>query len=322
MMVFKRVFASKIFQLGLSAALIYFAFRKVNVVQIFTEISQVKWWIVGLLLIYMALTILIGGYRWAVLVLGKVSLREAWDFSKATWAGAFYSLFFPSAVGGDLLKWTTLINKYPQISKMKLAGTALIDRVIGFSAFSLAAMLALIAGRFLGYPFPMYLFWLFLGINIAMILGYVMVFTLDFEKILGRYRLTSKLLEVVDLLKTSNKGRIIKCFLISLVGEPFWMAMVWFASLIFGAGINFLDVLIFMPVIATILTLPISWAGFGARENLFLYFFGQLGLENKKLLLVSTFVGLMGVINALVGGIILLIDNIFSKRKVINLEKR
>jgi hypothetical protein len=61
-----------------------------------------------------------------------------------------------------------------------------------------------------------------------------------------------------------------------------------------------------MPIISLILVLPISWAGFGARENLFLIFFGQLGYPTEKLLLVSTFGGIMGILNALIGGLVLL----------------
>ena len=58
-----------------------------------------------------------------------------------------------------------------------------------------------------------------------------------------------------------------------------------------------------MPVISLILVLPISVAGFGARENLFLLFFSQLGIADEKILLMSTFNGIMLVLNALIGGL-------------------
>ena len=220
----------------------------------------------------------LGGLRWGILVLGKVKFGDVLAFTRATYAGCFYSLFFPSSVGGDLLKWTSLLKKYPEISKLKLAGTALIDRVIGFSAFSVTALIALIVGKLLKYQFPDVLFWLFLGINVALIIFYGLVFSLDFEKLLGlstssRFsNFFNKLLEIVDLLKNSNKKRILSCFLLSLVAEPVWMLMTWFSSLTFRADIKLIQVFIFMPIISLILVLPISWAGFGARENLFLFF--------------------------------------------------
>lgn len=291
----------------LSAVLIYFAFRRVDIVHLLGEIRTVPWWVVLLLFVYMAASMFLGGWRWAVLLLGKASKKDVLAFTGATYAGSFYSLFFPSSVGGDLLKWTTLMKKYPDISKLKLAGTALIDRVIGFSAFAVAAMIALVAGKIMYYQFPDVIFWLFLGINVALIFFYLLVFALDFEKIFGKYKILRRLLEIVDLLKSSNKKRIISCFFISLISEPVWMLMTWFSSLVFGVGINLLQVFIFMPIISLILVLPISWAGFGARENLFLLFFGQLGFPTEKLLLVSAFNGIMGVLNALLGGLMLLL---------------
>ena len=303
----RTILSSKWFQLIFSAVLIFVAFRKVDIGQLIGDIRLVPWWVIILLLVYMFFSMIIGGVRWGVLVLGKVTLSDVLAFTKATYAGGFYSLFFPSAVGGDLLKWTTLMTRYPEISKLKLAGSALIDRVIGFSAFSVVALVSLIVGKSLNYTFPDILFWLFLGINIALIIFYVLVFLIDFEKLFGKFTFLKRLLGIVDLLKRSNKKRIIFSFFISIISEPVWMAMTWFTSLIFGGGINLIQVLIFMPIISLILVLPISWAGFGARENLYLIFFGQLGVPAEKLLLMSAFGGVMGILNSLLGGLILLI---------------
>lgn len=301
------VLSSKWFQLLFSAILIFVAFRKVDVGRLVADISLVPWWVVILLLVYMFISMLIGGLRWGVLVLGKLNWADVLAFTRATYAGGFYSLFFPSSVGGDLLKWTSLMKKYPDISKLKLAGTALIDRVIGFSAFSVVALVSLILGKSLKYQFPEILFWLFLGINLSLVVFYTLVFSLDFEKIFGRFKFLKKIFDIVDLLKNSNKKRILICFFISVLCEPLWMATTWFISLVFGGGLNLLQVLIFMPIISLVLVLPISWAGFGARENLYLIFFGQLGVPAEKLLLISAFGGVMGILNSLLGGLILLI---------------
>jgi len=302
----KVVLGSKLAQLLISGLLVYVAFRKVDVVKLLGEVHQAPWWAVVAILVYMGFSMLIGGIRWSILVLGKAKLRDVLAFTRATYAGCFYSLFFPTSVAGDFLKWTSLLKQYPEISKLKLAGTAIVDRVIGFSAFSMAALIALIAGKILKYSFPGILLWLFLGINAGLVVFYALVFYIDFEKILSKYSFLKRILEVVDLLKNSNKKRILICYLISLLSEPIWMMMTWFSSLIFGAGINLMQVLIFMPIISLILVLPISWAGFGARENLFLVFFGQLGFSTEKLLLVSTFTGIMGILNSLLGGLMLL----------------
>lgn len=308
----KNILSSRWFQLGFSALLIFVAFRKINIAKLFNEVQQVPWWVVVALLAYMAISMIVGGLRWSVLVFEKVTFKDVLAFTRATYAGCFYSLFFPSSVGGDLLKWTSLLKKYPHISKFKLAGTALIDRVIGFSAFAIVAMIALIVGKLLKYQFPDILFWLFLGISLALIVFYVLVFNLDFEKILSLAKhlwfskYLNKLFEIIDLLKRGNKKRILICFLISIIAEPTWIMMTWFTSLAVGARLKILEVFIFMPIISLILVLPISWAGFGARENLFLLFFSQLGVSPEKLILISAFGGVLGILNSLLGGLVLL----------------
>lgn len=303
----KKVLFSRWARMFLSALLIYFAFRKADLPQLWSNLTSVSWQLVTVLVLLNIISMLIGGLRWAILVLGRANLKDILIFTKASFTGSFYSLFFPSSVGGDLLKWTTLLKNYPQISKLKLAGTALIDRVIGFSAFSLMAMISLIMGKILKYQFPGILFWLFLGINIALIIFYLFVFRLNFEKMAGKYKFLNKLLEIVDLLKNSNKKRIILCFLISMLAQPFWMMISWYLFNSLGIDLKLIQVFIFMPIISLILILPISWAGFGARENLYLYFLVPLGYSAEKLLFASTFSGVMGILMALLGGLMLLI---------------
>jgi len=303
----KKVLFSRWARMFLSALLIYFAFRKADLPQLWSNLASVSWQLVTVLVLLNIISMLIGGLRWAILVLGRANLKDILIFTKASFTGSFYALFFPSSVGGDLLKWTTLLKNYPQISKLKLAGTALIDRVIGFSAFSLMAMISLILGKILKYQFPGILFWLFLGINIALIIFYLFVFRLNFEKMAGKYKFLNKLLEIVDLLKNSNKKRIILCFLISMLAQPFWMMISWYLFNSLGIDLKLIQVFIFMPIISLILILPISWAGFGARENLYLYFLVPLGYSAEKLLFASTFSGVMGILMALLGGLMLLI---------------
>jgi uncharacterized membrane protein YbhN (UPF0104 family) len=291
----------------LSVALIYFAFRKINVMHLLGELAMVPKWFVVALICFNAVVAFIGGLRWSVLVLKKPTFRDVWNFTKATYMGGFYALFFPTAVAGDLLKWLPLLEKYRHLSKAKIAGSVLIDRVIGFTAFTTVGFVALVAGRLLKYQFPDVLLLLFSGLLLAVIVFYILVFTVDFDKLIGQRPKFRKVLEIIDLLKKENKKRIIICYGISLISEPVWMLPTWFISSIFHVGISLLQVYIFIPVISLILVLPISVAGFGARENLYLFFFSALGFADEKILLVSTFGGIIGILNSLVGGLMTLI---------------
>lgn len=303
---FKKILTSKWSRFLFSAVLIYMAFRKIDIIHLLGELRLVSPIYVVLLVAYSAVVLFIGGVRWSILVLGRPNWGDFFAFTRATYLGGFYALFFPSAAGGDLLKWISLLKRYPSLSKARLAGSVLVDRVIGLTAFGVMALIALLAGKILGYTFPDFLLWFFIAFNLGIVSFYLAVFLMDFEKLLGNFKVFKRILEVIDLLKNENKKKIVICFLISVVAEPVWLLSVWFYSLIFNAGINLLQVYIFMPVISLILVLPISVAGFGAREQLFLYFFSQLGISQEKILLVSTFGGIIGVLCSLLGGLMLI----------------
>ena len=57
----------------------------------------------------------IGTWRWCLLLISRPKFKDFLFFFKAAYLGAFYSLFIPSTVGGDLFKWLPLIKKYPKL---------------------------------------------------------------------------------------------------------------------------------------------------------------------------------------------------------------
>jgi len=307
---FKKLAASKLLRVLISVTLIYFAFRKVNIANILIGLRDIpiKWVVLNIL--YTIIIIIIGSYRWSVLLFKKTNWKQVFDFTKASFSGAFYGIFFPTGVAGDLLKWVPLQKKYPELTKSKLLGSVFMDRVIGFTAFIFVAFIAACIGKFLKFQFPDYLFWLFGLMFFGVIVFYFLVFNFDFAKILAKfekYRITSKIQNLVDAVKSNDKKTIFKCLLIAFISEFVWITQVWFVSNIFNAGFNFLSVFIFLPIIAMILVLPISIAGFGAREHLYLFFFSQVvSSGNEKILLVSTFMGILGVFSALFGGLLTL----------------
>lgn len=298
---------SRVFRLLFSAGLIYFAFRKIDVVHLAGELRQVPWWFLVVMLAYFFTAMVVGAVRWMWLVLDKPKWIDVKNFVNATYAGSFYSLFFPSAVGGDVVKWLPLLEKYPQVSKTKIASSVLVDRIIGFSAFAPMAFISAIVGKIVGIKFPDYLLWFFLALTVLLVIFYVLVFTIDFEKWLGKWPIFKRILDILDVFKQGNKKRILMCLGLSLITEPIWILPNWFYSLIFGAGMSWLSIMVILPIINLIIILPISFAGFGARENLFVFFFSQLGIPEEKILLVSTFSGILVILNALLGGLISLI---------------
>jgi hypothetical protein len=268
-------------------------------------------WFVVVMILYFVMTTVMGAIRWSWLVLDKTGLKDYWNFTRAVYLGGFYGLFFPTGLAADAIKWVPLMSRYPDLSKTRLAASVLIDRIVGLVAFVIIGFGALLLGKTLGYVFPPILLLVFGGLFVGTMAFLLVVFYFDYEgfvnKYLPKFQIIFRLMQVMDILKKGNKKRILSCFLLSLIAEPVWMLPLWFYSQIFRAGISLLQVYIFIPVISLILLLPISVAGFGARENLFLFFLVPLGYEPEKVLLVSTFGGVLAVLNSLIGGLFIFI---------------
>lgn len=301
-----KIVKSKITRILFSVAMIWWAFSKVNISELVKELGNINWLWIVLILFYLGLTMLIGGFRWALITLPKVGIRDILIFTKSTYLGGFYSLFFPSAVGGDLLKWIPLLKQYPNLSKQKLATSVVVDRIIGFTCFSVVAFISLICGKLLKYSFPNFIFWLFLIINIGVVVFYLVVYFIDVDNLVNKLPWGKKIEGIISIFQKENKNRVFKSFLLSLITEPIWISTSYFFALLVGAPINLIQIFIFIPIISLTLILPISFAGFGARENLYLFFFTPLGVDSEKLLLMSTVGGIVGIINSLIGGIFLI----------------
>ncbi len=117
----------------------------------------------------------------------------------------------------------------------------------------------------------------------------------------------------MDLLKKENKKAILKVFIISLFIQIISIFPVWVAAVFLGVNFSLISVYIFMPIISLILLLPISVAGLGAREQLYLFFFSQVGITQEKILLVSTYQSVMGIIVSLIFGLFFLVSPIIWK---------
>lgn len=312
--ILKKIFKSKIFRLVFSVVLIYFAFKKVDVVELFKEIGNVPFWFVLVNVVLSFFLVVLISFRWSLLFFPKLKTRTILTFTRANFLATFYSLFFSTALVGEVAKWMVIDNKYPDIPKTKVLGSVFLDRFIGFSVMIFIGFVSLIIGRNKGLNIPNYIFYLFIFITLACVLTYLIIYFFDLSKLFPKFTLLHKFDSAFELVKSNNRRQIVKALLVSILSELCWLLQTWFIGWKFGANLDFLSIFIFIPIIAVILLLPISVGGFGAREQLYLFFFSQVGSSNESILLVSAFLGILGVINSLFGGVLLFFDEKTRKK--------
>lgn len=312
---FKKIINSKLIKLLVSSVLIYFAFKRVDVVALIKDLSKVEWWFLAANIVISLMLSYLISWRWSLLLIKKPMFKDILLFFKSGLSASFYGLFLPSsAVAGDALKWIIIDEKYPEIPKSKLLGSILLDRFVGLTVFVVLGSVMIFLAGTKGIEIPLILQIIFVGLLIGCVIFYVAVIFFDIKKVL-KFKQLARFGGVLDLVDRENLGQIVKSLGVSLISDIFWVLQMWFIGWYFGTNLSFTSILIFLPVISTILALPVSFAGFGAREQLFLYFFATEAMSVESVLLMSTFAGILGVINSLIGGLVTLTPDFKRSRE-------
>lgn len=313
----KKIFKSRLFRVSLSLVLIYFAFKKVDLRSLWQQLREVSWWfiLVNIFLSLLATTLI--SFRWSLLLIKRPKLKDITVFAKSSLVSGFYGLFFNTSVAGDLFKWIIIDEKYPKIPKSKLLASVFLDRFVGLSMFVFVGTIMIFLVNFDKGFIPLWVKLFFLLLFVAYLVFYLLLFLSDLSKLkLWNLKLIKKINSMAELVREENKLQILKALAVSFVSEFFWIIQIWFIAWYFKTGLSVWTVFIFLPIISMILILPISFAGFGAREQLYLLFFTGLAASTESLLLTSTFSGVLGIIMALIGGLVSLTPDFKKSRNV------
>jgi len=310
----RKILKSKWLKFGVTVVLIYFAFRKVDVVLMLKQLSGINIFsLIFWLSISFVSTILLA-YRWSLLLIKKPKFDDVMVFAKSTWSAAFYGLFVPTSAAGDVFKWIIIDDKYPDIPKSKLGASILLDRFVGMTMLVFFGFMSQFFASGFGVVIPTLIKWVLLAVFIGCLLFYGLVF-MGKADLLFKNKWLIKIKDIGDLVDRENVMQIIKCLGVSIISDFLWIWQMWMISQYFGSNLSFVDILIFLPVISTILILPISIAGFGAREQLYLYFFISHATSPESILLTSTISGIIGILNSLWGGLIALTPEFKNSKK-------
>jgi glycosyltransferase 2 family protein len=292
------VFAQS-WRLALTVALLYVVFRQVDLPELWQRLLQVGWWVWVISLVVEVGLAWLAGWRWALLTIDRPNKAEIHAFYKATMLGLFYNLFMPSAVGGDLVKWTAL--SHLQINKAKLVFTMILDRMMG--------MMGLVVWGFLGVwvvklwqlaevPDAATLF--FTGSFAAVVGLFAFVyspFELRWIPLINRISLVLK----AESYLAAHKRAFLQSFGLGLVIQLVWLWLLYFLADAVGFTTTVWQFLAIQPVVSAVISLPVSFAGFGATEAGFLYFYQQLGQSASAIVALTSLLGVLRILSGLLG---------------------
>lgn len=209
----------------------------------------------------------ISSIRWRLLLPGGFTLGRLFSLYLI---GSFFNTLLPGIIGGDAVKAYYL---YKDTGKGTPAvASVFMDRYIGFAALMCVGTAA--------FPFSFHYFkgspieWLFPLIVLLFVLGSIPAYALRAGR---RFRFIAEVYEYFDSY-VIKRGTIAKTFSLSMFVQIINIVSVYLLIIGLDIDLPFLPLLIFIPIITTISTIPISISGLGVREASFILLFHFLGV--------------------------------------------
>jgi uncharacterized protein (TIRG00374 family) len=252
-------------------------------------------------------TYVLGFLRWRMLLIGLGLNLSNFLIFRSFCIGYFANLFFPSTIGGDLIRGIDLGLRVH--NPRRVTASIILDRISGYSALVFICLIAIIIGK-----------QFITDMNVFIVLGVILAFLGGVLAILFNKFFFSKCAKLLHLFGSigqtlsnlhleiynfGNRRRIIvRNFIYSLIIQAALPLIIYLITLALGVNIKVIYFFILVPIVTAISALPFSVAGLGLREASSMYFFAQAGMSGEIALTVSLLSFAIICLLGLSGGII------------------
>ncbi len=258
--------------------------------------------------------------RWEILLKAmKIYINKAF-LLQSYFIGFFYSNIFPTNIGGDIYRAYDLHNN-KKIDLNKNISVIIIERLVSVASASIYVLISF--------------FILYKLLNIKIILSLTLIpviILILFLAILkpAKFKLDKLFLKSSKLNKFQTKFEnlrkslldfkdkkkyIFLSFILSLISQTFFIGCYYFVNLYSKINLNFLTFLFINPIITLSANIPITIGGIGVRENVAVLILQKFGAVQSNSAIFAIVILSIIIINAIIGGILYIIKNIFYKSK-------
>jgi uncharacterized protein (TIRG00374 family) len=210
--------------------------------------------------------------RWKILMRVQ-GMHLSWPrIAQLFFVGLFFNLFMPGYTGGDFARLYFSMREFPD-RKKEVILTIVMDRLIGMLALVVAAVVTTgLRWQWLQQtPQASFLLWILL----SMLIGFTVITVGSF--LVSGLKLANRLPRHTPfrdrLIETSEAYHVFARAKVSLLWAFILSFPVLFsfycAAQAVHARVSFLDMITIMPIVTSIISLPITPGGVGFRESLF-----------------------------------------------------
>lgn len=226
--------------------------------------------------------------------------------------GSFFGYFLPSSLGTDVSRFIAL-SKQTAIKMKDAAVTVVALNVVMLLSLTLTAGLsaaglaAVVEGKL---PFILIAAAAFSGM---IVFGLVLRHREKLRRSLRMKGRAEKVLEKIwKLVDAFTVFEQHPAMLLKVFGNAFLIQIlaslnVYFIALSLDREISILYCLLFMPIIAISRLIPISIAGFGAEQGIFVALFALVGVAPEEIFLISVLLSSASLLFIVAGGVIYLL---------------
>ena len=252
---------------------------------------------------------LIGSWLWARLLRAQgVSI----PYPKAAsyyFVGLFFNNFLPSNVGGDIARMSEARKHADHMSPVFSA--TLMDRLIGVVSIGFLAVLASVAELeqlrlHAIYAATLAVFLLAVAFFASIFnRGILQAFEWPF-RVIGARKVELAIARIMDDLHgfRSEGGALAAAFVASTLVQISRIYVHYLVGLALGVRISVSYYFLFVPVLAALISLPISLNGIGVREGAAVVLFQLAGLTREQAFSIPFLTYVLSVLISLLGGLI------------------
>ncbi|HMI31461.1 MAG TPA: lysylphosphatidylglycerol synthase transmembrane domain-containing protein [Candidatus Limnocylindrales bacterium] len=252
---------------------------------------------------------LIGSWLWARLLRAQ---GVAIPYAQATsyyFVGLFFSNFLPSNIGGDIARISDASKHAEHVSPVFSA--TLMERLIGVVAIGFLAVVASVAALDRLHLYAIY--WTTLAVFLVAVAVFASVFHRGileaFERpfrMIGAHKIERAISRLMDDLHSfrSEKGALVSAFVASTLVQVSRIYVHYLVGLALGVNISIAYYFLFVPVLAALISLPISLNGIGVREGAAVVLFQLAGLSREMSFSIPFLTYVISVLISLLGGFI------------------
>lgn len=307
-------------QILLSLALLFWLISRVGLDEVVSTLANISWPWYLLAFGLFQLNVVIRAFRWHVLLRALNDQPRFGYLVYLYYIGFFANNFIPSGFGGDLVKVVSLRQSHGRGAEA--LSSVLMERVTGLVGSSLIAILALVWNLFshtVELDLPPVLWALIVvtafGVPAAFFLARWYSPLSWLQRVFPKAEKLPFYGKIENLVNTINRYPMRSLVTSLAISIPFTLNLVLVQMAIaraFGVDLPFGVFALFVPIIAIVNLLPITFNGLGLREGIYTFLFVPVGVPAATAISMSLAFYVLRFSAGLIGGLLYALRNVLT----------